>query len=149
MLRQIRDWLYTGTYADAANSNGLRAQNIGAVLELERPISHEGITSLFLHIQDGLALRPETLTRAVEFVRTQHALNQNVLIACNAGISRSPTLAAVMLKELEALPLHDAFMLVRAANPEAMPDQIIWESLREYYNDGPPFWELWQQLVDL
>src|SRR5690606_27464068 len=117
MLRQIRDWLYTGTYADAADIQGLRAQNIGAVLELERPVKHDGITCLFLHIQDGLALRRETLTRAVEFVRTQHTLSQNVLIACNAGISRSPTLAAVVLKELEALSLHDAFMSVRKANP--------------------------------
>lgn len=149
MLHQIRDWLYTGSYDNSANLELLRQYQIRAVLQLERPVTHEAVNTLFLHVQDGYPLRAETLARALDFVRQQRTVDARVLIACNAGISRSPTLAAVMLKELEGLSLHAAFTQVRAVNPDALPDQVIWDSLCEYYGEGPAFWDLWQELMNL
>lgn len=149
MLHQIRDWLYTGSYDISVNLELLRQNQIRAVLQLERPVKHEAVNTLFLHVQDGYPLRTETLERALDFVRIQHSAQTRVLIACNAGISRSPTMAAVMLKEFEGLSLHEAFTQVRAVNPDALPDQVIWDSLREHYGEGPAFWDLWQELMNL
>ncbi len=146
---EIRPWLFVGRYVDALDGEALRARGVGAVLELERPVTHEDITTLFVHVQDGVALRPETIRRAIDFVREQHAAGKSVLVACNAGTSRSPTFATAALKEVEGLKLEDALRAVRSAHPDALPDQMLWDSLREYYDDGPPFWELWQQLVEL
>ena len=44
------------------------------------------------------------------------------------------------------LALVEAFTVVRAGNPRAMPDQTQWQSLAQYFDDDTDFWDLWMRL---
>jgi protein-tyrosine phosphatase len=144
-VNEIRSWLYVGKYIDALNGTILEHNGIGAVLELHEPVTHDHIPTLFIPFQDGEPLHVPSLERAIAFVREQAALERRVLVACSAGISRSPLIAIAVLKIVEERTLLDALHEVRAKNPRTMPDHIIWEGLCAYFGEDIPFWDIWRE----
>jgi protein-tyrosine phosphatase len=74
----------------------------------------------------------------MDFVRVHYAQNKVILIACGAGISRSATFAIAALRQMENLPLLEAWRIVKTAHPEAMPHPALWESLCNYYGEDIP-----------
>ncbi|MCU0499950.1 MAG: dual specificity protein phosphatase family protein [Anaerolineae bacterium] len=144
-MYQIRPWLYTGSYAHAQNHPLLQAHGIDSLLEVYRPIEYPDIVSLYLEVEDGFPLFKKNIQRAVEFIHEQQQQHKTLLIACGAGISRSSTFAILALREIEGLSLEEGFWVVRAANPQAMPDETHWESLRSFYGGiGGPFWDVFK-----
>ena len=145
-MNQIRPWLYIGRYRETTNSALLHAYGIGAMLQLAEAVKHPNIETLYLPVEDGEPLPVPLLAQGVGFVREQKALGRNVLIACGAGISRSVTFAIAALHEEEGLSLPDAFRLIRAHHPEAMPHYALWDSLCAYYGEPMKYEELWDTL---
>jgi protein-tyrosine phosphatase len=145
---EIRPWLFVGKHVEAINLSLLQANQIMAMLLLHQNIKTIGIPTLFVPIQDGVPLRPEKLDQGLAFIREQKTAGRHVLVACSAGISRSVTFATAALKIDEGLSLYDAFFAVRAQHPNALPDQVLWQGLCEYFDEEISFWDIWRDSVE-
>jgi atypical dual specificity phosphatase len=58
--------------------------------------------------------------------------NGNVLIHCNAGVSRSSTLAIAYIMKYENKRFQDAFNQVKSVRPSIRPNDGFERQLREY-----------------
>jgi hypothetical protein len=141
-MNQIRPWLYIGKYRETLDYRLLRSRNITAMLFLAELVEHDGITPIYLEVEDGEPLPIDKLQKGVDFVKEQKQQGKNILIACGAGISRSATYAIATLKEIESLSLVEAFHEVKKAHPHAMPHMALWGSLCQYYNETIPWVEI-------
>lgn len=117
------------------------------MLQLFQPIKMAGVESLYIKVEDGHAISMETIQEGVEFVLKQRKKGKRVLISCGAGISRSVTFTTAVLKEVEGLSLEQAYRSVRSHHKEALPDHVHWDSMREYYDEGDEFWQIWQSIM--
>ena len=88
---------------------------------------------LQLPVRDREPLPPELLRRGVDFVREQRRSGKQILVACGAGISRSPTFVAAYLHE-EGMDLLTAFQAVLARRPNARPHRHLVGALLDYYD---------------
>jgi protein-tyrosine phosphatase len=145
-MYRIRPWLYTGSYRITRQADKLQAYQIGAMLLLFRPVTQPGIASLYLRIEDGHPIPASDLQRGISFIEGHRTAERSVLIACGAGNSRSTTFATAALKSIEGLPLFEAFLQIRKANPRAMPDEVHWQSLCRYFDEDVAFWQMWRKL---
>jgi protein-tyrosine phosphatase len=145
---EIRSWLYVGKHTDTLNDTVLTNHGIEALLELHEPSRQERIPSLFVPLRDGEPLNTASLERAIGFVQAHSSDGERVMVACSAGISRSPMVATASIKVIENRSLRDAFNEVRAMHPRAMPDHIHWEGLCAYFGEDIPFWDIWRELKD-
>jgi Dual specificity phosphatase, catalytic domain len=141
-MQMIRPWLAIGSFRDRQDLALLRANQIGAMLQLAGQIEHPGITSLYLPIEDGEPVSQGTLARGVAFVLAQRAAGVRVLVACGAGISRSTTFAIAALKQAEGLALLDAAREVRRLHPDGMPHHALWASLCAHYREPVSYLDL-------
>lgn len=138
-MQTIRPWLYVGKFRETQDEELLRQQGIGGILQLADHVNSPNVPSLYIAVEDGVALPFNLLKRGIEFVRLEKAQNRNVLIACGAGISRSVAFAIASLKEEEHLALFEAFQQVLAKHPQARPHPALWQSLCEYYDENLPY----------
>ncbi len=145
-MQQVRPWLFIGKYSETLNRDLLDRSRIQAVLQLAAPVEHEGISVLYLPVDDGIPLRSAVLANGVAFVRSEYSKGNRVLIACGAGISRSVTFGIAALKEEENLSLIDAFRAIVAVHPSGMPHPELWKSLCDYYGEDMDFLEMWRQI---
>ena len=135
-MNLIRPWLSVGNFDDARDRTLLVASGVGAILALLEPVDHEGIEMLYLPVQDGARLNGAVLRRGVEFILRHKAQGRGVMAACAFGTSRSVTFAVAALKEAEELSLDEALSSVVERHPLAKPNEVLWASLREYYEEG-------------
>ncbi len=145
-MQQVRPWLFIGKYTDTLNRDLLERSKIRAILELADPVEHGGITSLYLPVNDGEALRSESLANGVAFVRSEYAQGSRVLIACGAGVSRAVAFAIAALKEEEGCDLVATFLEIAKVYPQGMPHPALWDSLCKYYDEAVPFLDMWRQI---
>lgn len=147
-MHRIRDWLYVSGHAFARSEKLLNDLGIGAALSLYEELHHPPhIDTLFIHVEEGVALKPQMIEQGVAFVRQHHAEGKPILIACGHGISRSVSFALAALREIEGLTLEQAYRQVHKHHAEAMPDHVHWESLCAYYQEDSDFWQIWQSIV--
>lgn len=135
----IRDWLYIGKYGETFRLDLLRSKQIGAMLLLAELVEHPTIASLYVPAEDGVPLSPIHLRAGVDFILAQQQDSRKVLVACGAGISRSPAFATAALKEAENLSLAGAYQEIKKAHPDAFIHPKIWRSLCSYYQEDAPF----------
>ncbi|MEM7539704.1 MAG: dual specificity protein phosphatase [Chloroflexota bacterium] len=134
-MYQIRPWLYIGKYRETTDVFLLNAHNINAMLQFAERVEQPDITSLYLPVDDGVLLPTHYLRQGVDFILEHHAQNANILVACGAGISRSSSFVIAALKEIEDIPLFDAYIEVKRKHPQAMPHLYLWQSLCDYYSE--------------
>ncbi|MFW5748316.1 MAG: dual specificity protein phosphatase family protein [Chloroflexota bacterium] len=146
-MYRISPWLYTGSYDESADPGLLREESIDAVLQVYRPVNHDGIQTHYIASEEGYPLPAPMLVEALAFIDAQHAQGHRVLIACGAGISRSVTFAVAALAHTEGLSLVDAFTRVLKVHPRAMPDEIHWQSLNTYFGESTDYWEMWRTIA--
>lgn len=130
----VTDQLAIGTRRDAQDAEALRAAGIAALVSLapvERPAGVR--RQLALDVADRAPLEAATIDEVVEFVRARIDAGERVLIHCEMGISRSPTLALCVLTALSGCPVDQALAQVRRARPVADPHPALLESVRARY----------------
>ncbi len=142
----VRAWLYAGKFRETQDLSLLRQHSIAAMLQLAESVEQPHIVSLYVPVEDGDPIPPAALRQGVDFVRSQKALGNTVLIACGAGISRTATFVIAVLKEEEHLSLLEAFRQLRAGHGGAIPHPTLWESLCEYYGEDVPYSKLMENL---
>jgi len=126
--------LAVGSREDAEDSAALAAHGIDALLSLAplaRPLSVA--RQLSLALADRVALPGALIDEAVGFLLEQTARGRRVLVHCEMGISRSPTIAAAFLHQAQGLDLHEALRCVRAARPIADPHPVLLASLHSHF----------------
>ena len=144
---QVRDWLFISGFPAASNKKLLANNAIDSMLQLYEPFTIRGVQTLYLNVTDGYPISQEILAEGIAFIRKQQAKGKRVLVTCGAGVSRSVTFSVAALKEVEDLSLEEAYLSIREHHTQALPDHIHWDSLREYYGEGPEFWEVWKHIV--
>ena len=145
-MNEVLDWLYVGPVKDAENYDKLKAAGIEAVLTLAWPIQHpDDIAVKRVYFEDGEPIPDEVFYEALSFVRQQRRLGRKILIACSAGISRSPTIAIAVLHELEGYPLVEAFRTVLAKVHIAYPRPETWNSVCRFYGQIVTMSDVWPQ----
>jgi len=138
-MDEIRPWLYIGNYRDTKNQPYLQLKSIQAMLQLAELVEQPNIVSLYLPVEDLAPISSEHIRQGVDFIREHKTRGNRILVACGAGINRSSSFCAAMLKEEEGLSLFEAFKEVKKLHPESMPHEPIWASLCKYYNETTPY----------
>ncbi|MBK9926661.1 MAG: dual specificity protein phosphatase family protein [Anaerolineales bacterium] len=138
-MDEIRPWLFIGNIRDTANKSNLAHKSIQAILQLAMEVDYPGITCLYLPVEDFAPVEFDMLEKGVAFIREQKRLGKRILVACAAGINRSSSFCAAILKEEEGLTLFDALKEVKKKHSESMPHEPVWESLCQYYNEATPY----------
>ena len=138
-MDEIRQWLYIGSYRDTKNKSYLALKSIQAMLQLAELVEQPNIVSLYLPVEDLTPISSEHIRQGVDFIREHKAKGNRVLVACGAGINRSSSFCAAVLKEEEGLSLFESFKEVKRNHLESMPHEPVWESLCKYYNETTPY----------
>jgi protein-tyrosine phosphatase len=141
-MDEIRSWLYIGKYRDTLDKNYLDFKSIKAMLQLADRVEQEGISSLFLPVEDIGPTSPALIKQGVDFILVEKEKGHKVLVACGAGINRSTAFCIAALKEVEGLSLLEAFKEIKRQHPEAMPHKPVWESFCRYYNESTPYLDI-------
>ncbi len=140
-MNQVLDWLYVGSLDDAENYKRLREAGIEALLSLAYPVKHPDILISYVPFDDGEPIPEEVFYKALSFVRRKRREGRKILIACSAGVSRSPIIAVAVLHELVGYPLVEAFRTVIHQVHSAFPHPTLWASLCHYYGQR----DVWQR----
>lgn len=69
---------------------------------------------------------------AHQFIDEARRRKCNILVHCQAGISRSPTIAIAYLMRVNSLPLQDAYNLVKQCRPQTDPNLSFMGQLMLY-----------------
>jgi hypothetical protein len=143
-MNRVLDWLYVGSVRDAENDDVLKAEGIGAVLTLAWPIEHPDIAVRRVYFEDGEPIPDEVFDKALSFVRQQRRQGRKILIACSAGVSRSPSIAVAVLHELDGYPLVEAFRTVLGKVHIAYPRPVTWNSVCRFYGQMVTWDDVWR-----
>ena len=141
-MDEIRPWLYIGKYQDTLQIDYLHSKSIQAMLQLAVKLTQPNIASIYLPVEDFNPLNFKLLEQGLSFIKQHKELGHRVLVACWAGINRSSTFCTAALKEEEGLTLIDAFKEVKRRHPESMPNEAVWKSLCNYYEEKAPYMEI-------
>ncbi|XP_072944423.1 tRNA pseudouridine synthase-like 1 [Epargyreus clarus] len=125
----IVSYLYIGSQ-DCAVDKVLREYNIKHVLSLGVDmnviVNHKFVQMLDL---------PETnikqvLSECLHFIQNAVEMKENVLVHCNAGVSRTSMVAIAYLMHYEHMQYEDAYSLVKAKRPAIQPNAGFSKQLK-------------------
>jgi protein-tyrosine phosphatase len=112
MREAITNCLWLGNAMDARNISAVLALRIIAVVDLameEPPISYpRDIVYCRFPLVDGSGNRPEIIRAAVEVTASFIDSRVPTLVACGAGMSRSPIIVAAALARVDGRSLEQA-----------------------------------------
>lgn len=113
----ILDRLAVGDIVDARNT----PKEITALLNCseEYDTSREGIAYLKIPLIDFQPINPEYIPKAVAWIK-ETIVDHKILVHCNAGIGRSPSIAVCYLYEI-GFGFEEAVKLVKSRRPYAVP----------------------------
>ena len=128
-MDHIRDNLYIGDKQEAGKRNRLDLNQIVHVVTLCDEQTE--YTTVHHPIVDGVNEQAE-FNRAVEIVLEALNQEQNVLIHCASGMSRSVTVVATAIAEVEGTNFSEALELVSEHRTEADPHPDIITHAEQY-----------------
>ncbi|KAL1412864.1 tyrosine protein phosphatase yvh1 [Vanrija albida] len=156
-LQEVADGLWVGDLVAAMDADGLRARGITNIVSLLRPrldfapefstypveIDDVASSDMLQHLPSTSAwIREALLRRSGEAVAERsgdiapgvgETSAGGVLVHCQAGMSRSATVAAAFLMRCEGLDPVEAVAIVREARPVVDPSETFWHQLGLYY----------------
>jgi protein-tyrosine phosphatase len=113
--------LWIGTARDARDIKVVLDHGIEAVIDLaleERPVSPtRDLVYLRFPLLDGLGNPPWLLRAAVSALEELMRNGVQTLVACGAGMSRSPALVAAMLGKFKGIEPTEALVSVSSGGP--------------------------------
>ena len=134
---QVLPHLFLGNMKDASDASTLHQLGIGYVLNVtSKPPSYQmepGITYKQLVADDnGLQNLRQFFEEAFEFIDLAKANNSGVLVHCQAGISRSPTIAVAYLMKYYPMAMSDAYKFVKKKRSIISPNLNFMGQLWEF-----------------
>ena len=134
---QVLPHLYLGNMKDASDVSVLNRLGIGYVLNVtSKPPCYDmqpGITYKQLIADDnGLQNLRQFFEEAFEFIDLAKSNSSGVLIHCQAGISRSPTIAVAYLMKYYPMAMSDAYKFVKTKRSIISPNLNFMGQLWEF-----------------
>lgn len=135
--------IFLGNASDAMNIDGLRKENIKTVFNVaidlhhQPPIQQRDISFLKIGLIDGPGNSLSTFAAAVSALSSVQKLQQNILIHCHEGVSRSPTvLAAFLASQAPKIKpwnklIEDALESIAEKRPRVNPNRYLRELASE------------------
>lgn len=142
MIRQIYpDFLFIGNAFDARDQRALYGRQIAAVVDLaaNEPPAQLARDMIYYRIPilDGGGNLDRMLLMAVDAVVTLVSQQVPTLVACSAGMSRSPVIAAAAIAQLSSKSLdHCLAAIVEGAPHDISP--ILWSRVCLLHDRLPP-----------
>ncbi|GAU97894.1 hypothetical protein RvY_09117 [Ramazzottius varieornatus] len=134
---QVLPFLYLGNERDAADMNRLASLKVTHVLNVtsHSPCHYEkeGIRYKRLPASDsGQQNLAQYFKEAFEFIDEARNASCNVLIHCQAGVSRSATIVVAYLMHHKKMSMDEAYRLVKAKRSVISPNFNFMGQLMEY-----------------
>ncbi|KAJ9586322.1 hypothetical protein L9F63_020030, partial [Diploptera punctata] len=132
----VLPFLYLGNQHDAADLNTLRSLGVTRVLNVTShlPGYHEacGITYKQLPASDsGHQNLKQYFEEAFDFIEEARKTGASVLVHCQAGVSRSATIAIAYIMKHKLLTMVEAYKFVKNARPIISPNLNFMGQLLE------------------
>jgi len=134
---EILPYLLIGNQRDAANRERLTELGVTHILNVTAhlPLHFEsdGIAYMRLPASDsGSQNLKQYFSEAISFIECAQAANGKVLVHCQAGVSRSPTIVAAYLIARSRKSLSDAFGFIKDRRPIVAPNINFMGQLLEF-----------------
>jgi len=89
----------------------------------EHDTYREGVEYLKIPLIDFQPINPEYIPQAVSWIK-EKIVNHKILVHCNVGIGRSPSIAVCYLYEI-GFGFEEAVKLVKSKRPSALPHRDL------------------------
>jgi len=134
LISFITPMVATSDRGAALDHRLLRDGGFEAVLSME-PVNLEGLAvhHLYLDVVDRVPLPFPMIDAAVAFIEDHVSQGRRVLVHCEMGISRSPSLAVCYLHQSQGMTIDAAIAYVKSVRPTADPHPELIGSIRAFY----------------
>lgn len=134
---QVLPHLYLGNMRDASNTSVLARLNIRFILNVTaKPASYtipSGFNYKHLEAADnGIQNLRQFFEEAFDFIDEAKKANTGVLVHCQAGISRSPTIAVAYLMKHYLMAMAEAYKFVKTKRSIISPNLNFMGQLWEF-----------------
>ncbi len=133
MHEAISNYLWLGNADDARDVDGVLDGQIVAVVDLamEEPPIHfpSDIVYCRIPLVDGTGNRPEIIRVAIDLTASLIDSKVPTLVACGAGMSRSPVIVAAALAEVDGRPLEEALKSITVGEPHDVSTSL-WSEIK-------------------
>lgn len=133
---QITSNIYIGNRYDASNVEEIKKHEIKHILNLTSGTYSNGLTGINILniplIDSGDQKLFPIIDEAFEFIENAVSLNEIILVHCNQGISRAPTIVIAYLMKKNNIDLKTSHDYVKKRRPFINPNLGFELFLREY-----------------
>lgn len=140
---EILPYLFIGNQRDAADRGRLSELGVTHVLNVTSHLplhfENEGIAYKRLPASDsGSQNLKQYFSEAISFIESARESNGKVLVHCQAGVSRSPTIVAAYLIAKSSKSLNEAFTVIKDRRPIVAPNINFVGQLLEFEQRSVP-----------
>jgi protein-tyrosine phosphatase len=135
-MKQIINCLYLGSYHDASDYVKLKNNNIKFILNVAEELTNkfpQEFTYYKIHLADDF--KQNILSYLDELTNYIHKIisnNDNILVHCHMGISRSPAIIVAYLIKYQNMIYSNAFNFVKLIKPNIDINQNFVKQLKLY-----------------
>jgi hypothetical protein len=125
-MNWITSYLAVGDTGDLENRENIR-RNVQVVIDIRDAFYEE--------VEDETAsweIDPQKALEYVAIIGLQTGENRKTMIHCEAGISRSPFIAALYLVEEQGMSQRKAYKLVREKRPQTIEHREWFKTVNQY-----------------
>jgi protein-tyrosine phosphatase len=124
---QIEEHLFCSGYHTAQNRNVLQSQNISHIINLTAHKYPNAHVDVFTHSSFSFSDHENfdltsRLAPVLEIIQEKISKKENVLVHCQKGISRAPSVIIAFLIKHRKMSFEDSLKMVQKHNPEAYPN---------------------------
>jgi protein-tyrosine phosphatase len=131
MRQIIPNFLWIGNALDARDISGVLRQGIIAVVDLameEPPVPYpRDVVYCRFPLIDGSGNQLGVLRAAIETTRVLIESQTSLLVACGAGMSRSPAIVAAAMAMIDGITLAEALGKMVAQQPHDVSPSLLGE----------------------
>ncbi|KAL7633793.1 UNVERIFIED_CONTAM: hypothetical protein RMT77_015749 [Armadillidium vulgare] len=134
-VAQVLPFLYLGNAKDAQDSRILEAHGIQRVLNVTSlpPPPPDGRDRKTLPAHDsGQQNLMQYFDEAIDYIDEARRVGERVLVHCQAGVSRSPTIVLAYLMKHTRMTMVEAYKLLKARRPVISPNLNFMGQLVEW-----------------
>lgn len=128
--------LHIGSQDAATNLQDLQEKGVTHILNvafyISNPFDNQFVCETIEVADEPGANITALFPRCFEFIESARQQGGGVLVHCNAGISRSSSVIAGYLMQVEGYTLDEALALLRAARPVVKPNDGFMNQLIQY-----------------